>query len=1233
MIRRENKLENLDEKINENENKTIEEIEERHHYETLAPTCDSDSTETINMLSDFILNDKNINIALSGKYGAGKTSIINTFFKKDVQKKYKPLYISLGMFGINKEEKMEKDNQNLFCQEIEKSIIQQIIYKEKPQDLPESNIKRIKKLPKRNIALMGCILLIVLIIYLISIYNVNVSEQIKNIISNIIQIHNSNIDFLIIVLVDFLISIIVLGSFVLLTISLSVLWRKLILKSYKIKLPNTEIEINEKTDESLINKYMDELIYFFSKTDYNVLVIEDLDRFLENESIKYKILIIFQKLKELSKILNDSKQINRQIKFIYAVKDNLFSNSIERTKFFDAIVPVIPVISNFNSYAELKERFKREQISDKTMQDISAYINDFRLIKNISNEYYLYKTELRKNKKKSGILDEKIFSMVALKNIKPNSYEELQEDDGVIYKLIKNKEALYNELKKNSRNEIENNKSKIKELQKEKIGSILELKRIAIGGLYGKNGHTLGGNTITMDQFMQDSTNLEYIKKNTFYVQSSNGYAFSEREIFEFFDGKENFINRATKIQAINEKEIDKLKNMNIQLEKELKRINEMSLKDIIEQLNEEKIKEILKENDDNTIEIDNFISMLVSNGYIDENYKNYMYYFKSTKELSEHDYTFIINVRQSIKTEFDYKIDNPKEVINQLDIEYFGKKEILNYYILDELIKNNSSQENNEKLNRLVEILLEINNHNQNFMFEFLKYTKNQLAFLQKLYDLDSEYIKEVIIYNMEDESKSQRIDYLMKVLLNYPEILKDNDANIYIKEYVEEKQNVENWIELDENTKKALVILNVKFKYLEDINNTNLLSFIYSNNLYSLNVSMIKLIFEYNKFSEQDFEEKNLSIIMNDEKLRKLKEYVNEEKEEYINNCYLKTLGKQNDIKDIIEVLNNWNLNIDIKNKIIKNINGKVKDIRDINTDYYKELVKNNKIEPTWENYYYFYKEEDYQIIDELINNIEINIEKIKKQKVSSIEMAEEDKKQFIDFRAEIVKNDKMKIEVYKQIVPVCWINLETIEENEIENERLKILVENRIIKFNDNNLQIVYNQIPENFDIYINNNMESFINGVQKYTMNENMIYDIIKSSIIKYREKNKIINSIDGSYINEESMEYIINNYSPNRISKINEDLKEKIFKSKLNIFLKLTLLEKELDKDNPDDLIDRYLKFLPEPYKYIGDYENYSRGFSIQKTKISERILSKLETKGFKFTKSLKSNTIMIYNKK
>ena len=60
-------MEDLNKEINEKDIVVNEKIKESHHYETLAPTCNSNSTETVNMLSDFLSNDENINIALSGK--------------------------------------------------------------------------------------------------------------------------------------------------------------------------------------------------------------------------------------------------------------------------------------------------------------------------------------------------------------------------------------------------------------------------------------------------------------------------------------------------------------------------------------------------------------------------------------------------------------------------------------------------------------------------------------------------------------------------------------------------------------------------------------------------------------------------------------------------------------------------------------------------------------------------------------------------------------------------------------------------------------------------------------------------------------------------------------------------------------------------------------------------------------------------------------------------------------
>lgn len=63
---------------------------------------------------------------------------------------------------------------------------------------------------------------------------------------------------------------------------------------------------------------------FFQVTNYDVLIIEDLDRFNTSD--------IYLKLRELNQLINDSKEIGRHITFIYAVKDDVFKDS-QRAKF------------------------------------------------------------------------------------------------------------------------------------------------------------------------------------------------------------------------------------------------------------------------------------------------------------------------------------------------------------------------------------------------------------------------------------------------------------------------------------------------------------------------------------------------------------------------------------------------------------------------------------------------------------------------------------------------------------------------------------------------------------------------------------------------------------------------------------------------------------------------------------------------------------------------------------
>ena len=89
-----------------------------------------------------------------------------------------------------------------------------------------------------------------------------------------------------------------IAKYIALTVSLVILFvffykssRSIIgLSIKKLNLKGTEIEIDKNISKSILNNYIDEIIYFFEATNYNVIIIEDLDRFGNSE--------VFTKLRE-----------------------------------------------------------------------------------------------------------------------------------------------------------------------------------------------------------------------------------------------------------------------------------------------------------------------------------------------------------------------------------------------------------------------------------------------------------------------------------------------------------------------------------------------------------------------------------------------------------------------------------------------------------------------------------------------------------------------------------------------------------------------------------------------------------------------------------------------------------------------------------------------------------------------------------------------------------------------
>lgn len=367
-------------------------------FHSLAPTDNAENSDIYLSALDWAIKEPNIrNIAVTGNYGSGKSSILNTYQKKSKNKE-RFLNISLATF----EQKDYKKDDNI----IEKSILQQLFYKEKINKTPFSRFKKINNLNNKLwLKILAMILLIFSIIWII---NPDIFSNIKNLIVDKFSYNFTFFNNWVDSILNFIIkSTFTIFSVIMIIYILNILYKILVSISCKLTIRKHDMELeitskDEQVKESIFNKYIDEIIYFFEVTKYDVVIFEDLDR-LKNYSG------LFVKLREINTLLNNSKIIKKdKITFVYAVKDDVFPNDKERTKFFEFIIPVIPVINSNNSKDKLVEiikdmPYKEELSNSRFLDNITLYIDDMRLLNSVMLENKMLKI---KNKKISEIINE-----------------------------------------------------------------------------------------------------------------------------------------------------------------------------------------------------------------------------------------------------------------------------------------------------------------------------------------------------------------------------------------------------------------------------------------------------------------------------------------------------------------------------------------------------------------------------------------------------------------------------------------------------------------------------------------------------------------------------------------------------------------------------------------------------------------------------------------------------------
>lgn len=1097
--------------------------------DSLTPKILSSREDNHTALLNEVIQDKNIfNVALTGPYGSGKTSIIKTFERNFENLKF--LNISLATFDgkVIKDDKTSK---------LEYNILKQIFYKVSHDKVPQSRFKRIinyTNIPLRTVALFFWISSI---IYL-SDFDLPDSFVATKLI-NILWLSKIRTEIFEIICSIYAIS----GAiyFLYKTYDFFI--------NFKIgKLKFSQAEVDNKNDSKSIDfeNEIDEILYFFEKNKTDVVFIEDLDRFDNTE--------IYIKLREINSLINNYQPIKNKgkVTFVYAVRDNMFDET-ERTKFFDIILPVIPVINYTNSSDKFigSLAFSLNQIEDLDekskfkdfIETVSHYINDMRTIISICNEFKIYEKILGG----SGIDKIKLLAMMIYKNIEPSDFDCLDKNKGYVYQLFKNKNNLIN-IEINEINESIRiiDEEKIEESRKESFENVNELRRFYlytfINLVNKKKNHIvlkikIGNDFYNETELVEDAnfekftsqTNIEYVYNSSDFT---SGSSLSFKMLQDSVNKKLSYKDRFERLKNKEAEELTKLRKERQELLAKKESINSKQLSEIlisqesdnyfdrifndcfikpistlqIERLSNQSVIEFKYANT-HKINNKNLIEFLILEGYIDENYERFISKYNGSHKENQ---TFLLSLSNRKPLKFDYEIKDVSSLFKNIKSDCFNQKEILNFYLIDYLLLNKKQNE----LNSIFLILKDESENSVSFIDKYLDYAIDNCKeiFLSKLVN----YWKNIFSYIALHTSYSP--EKYIRIIFKNLTVNQINEINIsdYFVYYLSEMSALESISFTDNNkTKVEKFLKKNEIRFINLVYNKDqkhLFDFIYENNLYELNFNMIELFLNENKTNNIDLNKlktANFTTIQ-ESGCEKMIAFINdyEEINNYVNSVFLDLESNIEESEDsIIQLLNSEFLAQSLSTSIIEKSPTIIKQVSRIKgKKLWNKLFEFNRIEISWKNFFEYFIE--FEKIDNTLVNY-LNNEPVFKV-LSTLDMEEIDNASKIKFSDHIITsgiNDNSFEALTKQF-PYKYSVSELFETPE---NRVRIIIENDLIEFDIENFEALKDQFPDLIVLFITKNKDAFLSLYNDLTVNEVLVSNLLNSNFTNKEKVNIIKNT--------------------------------------------------------------------------------------------------------------------------
>lgn len=411
-------------------------------------------------LEEAVLDKRNRNVALTGRYGSGKSSVLDDFQKKHDKD---TIRISINTLGP------DEDDEDL-TNRIQKELVKQLVYRLAPGAIRRSRFARPKPVTKCR-AFVHALFVSGVGFGLLWVLGVRSGPGWPD----------PGADLL-----GYLVRAGMLFGLVL-TALWAVRWFIGDRIVSEVTTAGTKIALGA-GPTTYFDSFLDEIVAFFDTVKPKFVIFEDLDRFEDPQ--------IFDSLRELNTLVNASanwKAGHEPLRFIYAIKDSLFeqlgaepeskderdeegkpkegeaktsdsqgtrdsapSNAkprldiaaeavrrANRTKFFEIVIPIVPFISHRNARDLLAEELVKlglpdNVVSRRLLDLIARHTTDMRLMKNICNEFVVFAEHLlwkRKKNRAPGMTADHLFALVAYKNFHLADFEAISQRTSTLDEL------------------------------------------------------------------------------------------------------------------------------------------------------------------------------------------------------------------------------------------------------------------------------------------------------------------------------------------------------------------------------------------------------------------------------------------------------------------------------------------------------------------------------------------------------------------------------------------------------------------------------------------------------------------------------------------------------------------------------------------------------------------------------------------------------------------------------